>query len=108
VHDADDVLKPRVLGGWIHPPGGLELMNLPQTLDPSVVDDFTFRDFVARRRRPRHERYVAVNGVVAEVFALKISHGPDLTPLVTAIIGGAQALRRALPFHCPLDIPKRS
>ena len=34
VHDADDVLEARMLGRRENPPGGLQLMDLPQPLQP--------------------------------------------------------------------------
>ena len=32
------MLKARVFGGWVDPPGGLKLVNLPQPLNPGVID----------------------------------------------------------------------
>ena len=54
VHHAQHVLEAGVLGRGIDPPGGLQLMDLPQPLDPGMVDDLPFRDFALgqpRRRR---------------------------------------------------------
>ena len=45
MHDAQHVLEAGMLGGGIDPPGGLQLMDLPQPLDPGMVDDLAFRDF---------------------------------------------------------------
>ena len=39
VHRPEGVLKSRVLGGGIDPPGGLQLVDLPQPLHPGVVED---------------------------------------------------------------------
>jgi len=39
MHRAHDVLKARVFGRGKYPPGGLQLMDLPQPLDPRVIDD---------------------------------------------------------------------
>ena len=38
VHCAQDVLKARVLGARVDPPGALQLMNAPQTLHPRMID----------------------------------------------------------------------
>ena len=39
VHHAQHMLKAGVLGRGIDPPGGLQLVDLPQPLDPGMVDD---------------------------------------------------------------------
>ena len=62
------VLKPRVLGRGKHPPGRLQLMNLPQTLHPPVVDQILFRDLVLPHPGARGKWYVPVYGVVAEAL----------------------------------------
>ena len=79
VHHAQDVLEARVFGRWINPPGGLQLMDLPQPLDPGMVDDLPFGDFALGQPDVGHERYIAVNGVVAEVFTTEIAHRNSLT-----------------------------
>ena len=38
VHGPEDVLEPRMFGGGENVPGGLELMDLSQALQPRVVD----------------------------------------------------------------------
>jgi hypothetical protein len=50
MHRPEHVLEPHVFGGGKDPPGGLELMNLPQSLDPRVIDDVLFRNFTPGQR----------------------------------------------------------
>ena len=40
VHGPEHVLEPRMFGRGKNPPGGLQLMNLPEPLEPGVVDQF--------------------------------------------------------------------
>ena len=47
VHDAHYVLKAGMLGRGKDPPGGLQLVNLPQPLDPGMIDDLAFGDLAA-------------------------------------------------------------
>ncbi len=75
VHRPQHVLKPRMLGRGKDPPGGLQLVNLPQPLDPGVVDQFPFGDFPRRQTRRRGEGDVSVDRIVAEAFALEVFHG---------------------------------
>ena len=44
VHRPQDVLKAGVLGRGIDPPGGLQLVDLAEPLDPGVIDDRLFRE----------------------------------------------------------------
>ena len=74
VHGAERVLKPRVLGRGIDPPGRLQLMDLPQPLHPGIVDDLLFGDLAVGQSGGRSEGDIAVNGVVAEAFVLEIRH----------------------------------
>ena len=39
MHGAQDMLKARVLGTGVHPPGALQLMNSPQALNPGMIDE---------------------------------------------------------------------
>ena len=78
VHRPQHVLEPRVLGRGKHPPGGLQLVNLPQPLEPGVVDDLPLGDLAFRQARRRGERNVAVDRVVAEALALEVFHDEDL------------------------------
>ena len=52
VHGPQDVLEAGVLGRGIDPPGGLQLVDLPQPLDPGVVDDPLLGDLALRQARP--------------------------------------------------------
>ena len=48
MHRAQNMLKSRVLGGRKDPPGGLQLVDVPQPLDPRMVDHLTFGRLPAR------------------------------------------------------------
>ena len=74
VHDPDHVRKPRVLGRGIDPPGGLQLVNVPQPLHPRIVDDLPLGDLARRESSARRERDVAVDRVVGEVGGVE-RHG---------------------------------
>ncbi len=49
VHHAQHVLKAGVFGRGEDPPGGLQLVDLPQPLNPRVVNQLPFRHFAARQ-----------------------------------------------------------
>ena len=74
VHRPEHVLKPRVLGRGKDPPGGLQLVDLPQPLEPGMVDDLPLGDLALGQARGRGERDIAVDRIVAEAFALEIFH----------------------------------
>ena len=69
------MLKPGVFGRWKHPPGGLQLMNLPQPLQPRMIDNLPLGNFARGKSFVRHQRHVAVERIVTEGFAAKIGHG---------------------------------
>ena len=75
VHRPEHVLEPRVLGRGKDPPGGLQLVNLPQPLQPGMVDDLLLGHLARRQPRRRGERDVAVDRIVAQALALEVSHG---------------------------------
>ena len=75
VHCPEHVLEARMFGRGKDPPGGLQLVNLPQPLKPGVVDQFAFGHFPYRQARRRGEGNVAVDRIVAEAFALEVFHG---------------------------------
>lgn len=52
-------------------------MNLPQSLHPRVVDDLGFGHFCRRQSVGRNERNIAVQRIVAQALALKVSHAGD-------------------------------
>ena len=54
-------------------------MDLPQPLEPRVVDDLLLGDLALRQPHGRGKGNVAVDRVVAEALALEVSHGNDLT-----------------------------
>ena len=70
-----DVLEAGVLGRGIDPPGGLQLVDLPQPLHPGVVDDPLLGDFALGQPRRRGEGDIAVDGVVAQAFVGEVGHG---------------------------------
>ena len=51
MHHAQHVLEARMFGRRINPPGGLQLMDLPQPLDPGMIDDLPFGDFALGQAR---------------------------------------------------------
>ena len=75
VHGPEGMLEAGVLGGRIDPPGGLQLVDLPQTLHPGIVDHSLLGDFALGQSDGRTEGDVPVDRVVAEAFVLKITHG---------------------------------
>ena len=77
VHRPQHVLEPRVFGRGKDPPGGLQLVNLPQPLEPGVVDDLLLGDLALRQPHRRGEGDVAVDRIVAEALALEVSHDAD-------------------------------
>ena len=51
VHRPQHVLEPRVFGRGKDPPGGLQLVNLPQPLEPGMVDDLLLGDLALGQSR---------------------------------------------------------
>ena len=96
VHRPQHVLEPGVFGRGKDPPGGLQLVNLPQPLEPGVVDDLLLGDLVLRQPHGRGKRNVAVDRIVAEALALEVSHGgPPFSKSILLLCGVAfQAPRR--------------
>ena len=91
VHRPQHVLEPRVLGRGKDPPGRLQLVNLPQPLQPGVVDNLLLGDLVARAVRSWSgnrgcKRDIAVDRIVAEAFVLEISHGMDYAVGINSLI----------------------
>ena len=81
VHRAEDVLKPRMLGGGKDPPGGLQLVDLPQALQPRIIEYLPLAHFAFRQSHGRSERDISVDRIVAEAFALEVFHAGILPPL---------------------------
>jgi len=52
-------------------------MDLPQPLEPRVVDDLLLGRFALGQSDRGSEGDVSVNGVVTEAFALEVFHGGD-------------------------------
>jgi hypothetical protein len=75
MHDAHDVLKSGMLGSWKDPPGRLELVDLPHSLYPGMIDDLPFRRFLACAVGGRGEWNVSVDWVEAQAFSAWIVHG---------------------------------
>jgi len=46
MHGADRVDEAGVFRCWVHPPGTLELIDVPEALDPGGVDQVFFSPFV--------------------------------------------------------------
>ena len=72
VHDTEDMLESHVFSRGEHPPGGLELVDLSQALDPWVIDEFLFGRFRGWQTTAGDERDVTVDGVVRQAFAVEV------------------------------------
>ena len=76
MHRSKDMLKPHVLGRRKHKPGGLQLVNVTESLNPRVVDDLLLSDLPLRQVVAGNKRDVSVNWIVAETFGNEIArHG---------------------------------
>ena len=74
VHDAQYVLKPGVFGRGENPPRGLQLMDLPQPLQPRMIDDLPLGNFASRESLVRHQRHVTMQRIVTQGFTAKVGH----------------------------------
>ena len=74
MHDSHDVLETRVFGRGKHPPRRLQLVDLPQTLDPRVVDNITLCRLAVGQSGAGGKRDIPVNRIVAEILTLVTSH----------------------------------
>ena len=64
MHGTDGMHEARMFGGGIHPTGALELINLPEALDPGGIDQILFGPLVwIRLTRGDGEGHVLVNGI---------------------------------------------
>ena len=97
VHHAQHVLEPRVLGGRKHPPGGLQLVNLPKSLHPRVVDDLPFRHLVRRQADIGSERNIAVNRIETQAFTAMLAHGLHFAMLNNASARFSRLKSRSRP-----------
>ena len=79
-----------MLGRGKNPPGGLQLVDLPQALQPGVVEYFPLAGFALGSPAGRSERDIAVDRIVAEPFALKVLHGRYPTATSRGTIDGAR------------------
>ena len=75
VHHSDDVLETGMLRRRIDPPGSLQLMNEAKPLDPRMIDSLPLRNLPLLQLHAGSERDIAVNRIVAEVFAEIGTHG---------------------------------
>ena len=66
MHRTEHVLEAGVLGRGIDQPGGLQLVDLAEPLNPGMVDDRLFGDLAFGQSVRRDEGDVAVDDVVAE------------------------------------------
>lgn len=74
VHGAEDVLEAHVLGAGEDVPGGLELVDVSQALEPGVVDDLLFGDLAGRQSRGGYKGNVSVDGIVGEAFSCIVAN----------------------------------
>ena len=61
VHRPQDVLEAGVLGRGKDPPGRLQLVDLPEPLEPGIIDDRLLGDLSLGQSLRRGERNVAVD-----------------------------------------------
>ena len=80
MHHPYNVGKASMFCRWVDPPSGLKLMDMPQPLHPGMVDDLAFGNFIRFQVGTRSEGDVAVDGVVAQIFSMIISH-PGIMPV---------------------------
>jgi hypothetical protein len=85
------MLEPRMLRRRKNPPGGLQLMDLTQTLQPWMVDQLSLASLASSASR--RKGYVAVQRIVSETFVGIIAHGanyaaiPSMRPSVVTAPG---------------------
>ena len=66
VHRPQHVLETGVLGRRVDQPGGLQLVDLAEPLDPGIIDDRLFGNLAVGQPLRRNKRDVAVDDVVAQ------------------------------------------
>ena len=86
VHRPQDVLKAGVLGRRVDPPGGLQLVDLAEPLDPGMIDDRLLRDLSLGQPLRRGERDISVDDIVAEAGVDKLVHAG----IISSVGGGVQ------------------
>lgn len=64
MHGTHHMLKSHVLRRRKNPPGCLQLMNMPEPLDPRMINDILLGCLSRRETRARNERNVSVNRIV--------------------------------------------
>jgi len=74
VHDSEDVLKPHVFSRRKYPPGSLQLMYLPHSLDPRMIDQVLLGRFTRSQTGSGNERDVAVYRVVRQAFRREVAN----------------------------------
>src|SRR5437016_5547497 len=74
MHHTKNVLEARMFGRGKNPPRGLQLMNLPQSLEPRMIDDLPLGNLAGRETFVRHQWHVTVQRVVTQGFAAKVWH----------------------------------
>ena len=62
-----------MFGCWINPPSGLQLVDLPQPLQPGTVQQLPFGRFAVVHHRDKRD--VTVDWVKTEALSLKVVHG---------------------------------
>jgi hypothetical protein len=68
MHGPQNVLESRMFRRGIDPPRGLQLVDLPHSLDPRMVDDGPLRHTTRTHSAVRRERDVTVNWIVSQCF----------------------------------------
>ena len=74
MHGPQNVLEARVFGRGEDPPGGLQLVNLPQPLKPGVVDDLLLGRLAFVQPYPRRERNIPVDRIMAQALTSEVFH----------------------------------
>ena len=79
MHRPEHVLEAGMLGRGKDPPGGLQLVNLPQPLQPGMVEELLLGNLVgpppfADRQNGRRKRDIPVDRIVTQAFVLEVAH----------------------------------
>ncbi len=100
VHGSQNVLEPRVFGRRKYPPGGLQLVDVPQSLDPRMIHQVTLGYF-ARGAGGSCERDIAMNRVMAQAFGFKMFHAIHSTATMSKTCGNGATNNLSLRPESP-------